>query len=178
MIDILDPQNISIINKDKFTFLYRQKLVAFDEMYDFSYAVSEEDPNDPNYKENIDEMLKVITNSINVNVIFPPKIVIEGKNYLFRKKRKTLNWKHFKAGVYNEEDIPIKVEHNGIFVMINAGLEHGETVYFNDEEVTISTNQSIVKLVKKDEIVNINAALSEDHIILIWFVVYYEQQLE
>lgn len=186
MIDILDPNNISIINRDKLTFLYRQKLIPSDEIYDFTYTITDEEENNSSSQNSsslssnspsspqLGAILNSILNNINVNVVFPPKISMSGKNYLFRKRKKILDWKLFKAGIYNENDTPIKMLHDGMFVLINAGLEHGETIYFNDEEVTMSTGQNIVKLVKKDEIVNVNVGLSEDNIVLIWFVVHYE----
>lgn len=171
MIDILDPKYISIINKDKRLFLYKQKLVPSDELYEFNYCVTEN-------HEDVKKTLDTILNSINHNVKFPNRIIMDKQIYLYRKKRKILEWKLFKAGVYTEDDTVIKIANDGIFVLLNASLDHNETIFLNDEEITISVNQSLVKLVKKDDIINLNASLSEEHILLIWFTLNYELSSE
>lgn len=168
MIDLLDPKYITIIDKNNLLFLSTKPLVSSDLSYGFQRQLSKNKPD--LYHKTINE----ISSFINKNVKFPNQILLDGKPHLFRRKKREFKWQLFPAGKFNEDNITFKIPYDGIFVLMNFSMDQGERIYINDTPIEINTSNNVIKLVRKNEVVEINSSLSEDNIVLVWFVVFYE----
>lgn len=165
MVDILDIKKITIIDKDNYLFKSDTKILESDKTYSLHHNLINNLPHD--------DILQDIGNDINKTVKFPPKIILDGKTYLFRRKKRTYQYELYKPGTFHDDKI-IVTESAGMFVLINLSLDHDENIYINDNPISINPNINVIKLVRKDEKISLNSSISEEHVLLIWFVVYYE----
>lgn len=165
MADLLDPKKITIISKDDYLFKSEKKIIDPDKTYEFHYNLINNIP----YETSLQE----IGNDVNRNVRFPPKIILDGKTYLFRRKKRQYNWELYKPGSFHDDKI-IRCNTPGMFVIMNLSLDHDESIYVNDIVIPINPNNIVIKLVKQNEEIRLNSSLSEEPVVLIWFTVHYE----
>jgi len=168
MVDIMEHKEIRIIDKSQLLFISQKQLIPSDIFYAFHRQVVK------NKTDLYPNTLTEITNIINKNVQFPAKLILGGKPHLFRRKKREYNWKLFPAGKYNEEDIELIMPYSGMLVLVNISLNSDERVYLNDIPIEVNPHNNIIKLVSKNDVIKINSSLSEDDVLLLWFVVYYE----
>jgi len=165
----MDHQKITIINKDQLLFLSSKHIIPSDVFYNFHRQIVK------NKTDSYPNTLIEIGNIINKNVQFPAKLIIGGKPHLFRRKKREYKWQLFQAGQYNEDDISLVMPYSGMLVMSNISLNSDERIYINELPIEVNPHNNIIKLVQKNEVVKLNSSLSEDDVLLIWFVVFYEQ---
>lgn len=176
MIDLLDPKKISIISKESQIFKSTQHLISDDLTYYFTYQISKYTAkSDDKYKAMYLNSLDNISREINRNTNFPSQLMINGKKHLFRRTKREYHYNIFKPNEYHEFDIEVIAPNSGLFVLVNLSLDYGETLYINDNTVEVNTGNNIIKIVNKGELIKINASLSEESVVVIWFTVLYEE---
>jgi hypothetical protein len=163
MVELFDPRKITIIDKHQYLFKLENKILETDRMYEIQLLLT----------KNVDKHLISVNNEINKNVKFPPKLIINNNPYLYRRKKLNYFWELYKPHTFHDEK-ELTMEYDGIFIIINLSLDMDESIYINDIPISVNPGNNIIKVVQSNEKIRISAARSEENVVIIWFVAYYE----